>query len=201
MAQTRRGPAARPAPRRGQYLPAADRGLKAAPCPAWTVMTCPHTLYRQLNFSWPRPDPVSPIETMEPVLTIKAVRDGRVSALTLRGELDLCSVSELLTQAALTVDNQTERLLLDLAALMFLDCAGARALAMVAGFAPAACPVIIRSLSPRVNRVLELLGLDLETPGPSPEQKTPRRTAGRDGQAHPSDASGMSTDLVTTASA
>jgi hypothetical protein len=51
-------------------------------------------------------------------------------------------------QAASAVDSRTERLVLDLAALTFLDCAGAAALAMAAGFAPAVCPVIIRSLNP-----------------------------------------------------
>jgi anti-anti-sigma factor len=130
---------------------------------------------------------------MKPALTITAVRDGQVSALTLRGALDLSSVSELLVQAATTVDNQTERLVLDLAALTFLDCAGARALAMVAGFAPAGCPVIIRSLHPRARRVFDLLGLNLETPGTQPGAGTPRRHVRRGSRAQPSDASGTYT--------
>ena len=101
---------------------------------------------------------------MEPDLAIRAVRDGPVSVLTLRGDLDLCAVSELLIQAAAAVDNRTERLVLDLAGLAFLDCAGARGLTKAVSFAPAGCPVIIRSLHPRARRVLDLLGLDLENP-------------------------------------
>jgi anti-anti-sigma factor len=123
---------------------------------------------------------------MKPALSIKAVRDGPVSTVTLRGDLDTCAVSELLIQAASAVDNQTERLVLDLAALTFLDCAGARALAMAASFAPAGCPVIIRSLSPRAARVLDLLGLDLENSWEAAQDQEPPRgepAAGRPARA------------------
>ena len=108
---------------------------------------------------------------MKPALTIRAVRDGPVRTLILRGELDLGQTGGLLRQAAGTVDSQTEQLVLDMAGLSFLDCAGARALAIAAGFAPAGCPVVIRSLSPQARRVLELLGLNLENPQePGPDQ-------------------------------
>jgi anti-anti-sigma factor len=104
---------------------------------------------------------------VRPALTIRAARDGPVSTLILRGELDANEASGLLSQAAVIVDSQTERLVLDLAGLAFLDCAGARALAVAASFAPAGCPVIIRSLNHKVRRVLDLLSLDLaiEEPG------------------------------------
>jgi anti-anti-sigma regulatory factor len=105
-------------------------------------------------------------------LTIRAVRDGPVRTLILHGELDFSEGAGLLTQAAVTVDAQTERLVLDMAGVTFLDCAGARALAMAAGFAPAGCPVIIRSLSPEARQVLELLHLDLENPRkPGPDHE------------------------------
>jgi hypothetical protein len=43
---------------------------------------------------------------------------------------------------------------------------------MAASFAPAGCPVIIRSLNPQVRRILELLDLDLENPRePGPAQE------------------------------
>jgi anti-anti-sigma factor len=109
---------------------------------------------------------------MKLALDIKAVRAGPVSTLTLHGELDLCAASELLIQAAGAVDSRTERLVLDMAGLTFLDCAGARALAMAASFVPAGCPVIIRSLNPGARRVLDLLGLDLENPRePGPDEE------------------------------
>jgi hypothetical protein len=58
----------------------------------------------------------------------------------------------------------------------FLDCTGVRALTIAIGFAPAGCPVIIRSLSPIPGRILGLLDLDLETfrklsPGPEPRDR------------------------------
>jgi anti-anti-sigma factor len=96
----------------------------------------------------------------EHALTVKTVRDGLVCALILSGDLDLSETAGFLGQAALAVDNRTERLVLDLAGVTFLDCAGVRALAMAASFAPSGCPVIIRSLSPVARRILELLDLD-----------------------------------------
>ena len=47
-------------------------------------------------------------------LTIEAVRDGPVCTLILRGDLDLSAASGFLTQAALVIDDRTERLVLDL---------------------------------------------------------------------------------------
>jgi anti-anti-sigma factor len=95
-------------------------------------------------------------------LTIEAVRDGPVCTLILRGDLDLPGASGFLTQAALAIDDRTERLVLDLAGVRFLDCAGVRALRMAASFAPGGCPVIIRALSPMARRILELLDPGLE---------------------------------------
>jgi anti-anti-sigma factor len=116
----------------------------------------------------------------EHVLTVKAVRDGLVCALILSGDLDLSETGGFLGPAALAIDNRTERLVLDLAGVTFLDCAGVRALTMAASFAPSGCPVIIRSLSPAARRILELLDLDVESIGQaSPEPRTTRRTQAR----------------------
>jgi|SRR5689334_5882524 anti-sigma B factor antagonist len=94
-------------------------------------------------------------------LTVNAVRDGPVSTLILRGDLDLAETGALLEQAALAVDDRTERLVFDLAEVTFLDCAGIRALSIAARLAPGGCMVIIRSLSPMARRIVELVGLDL----------------------------------------
>ena len=49
---------------------------------------------------------------------------------------------------------------------------------MAASFAPAGCPVIVRSVNPRAGRVLDLLGLDLENPGEAhPDQAAPAEPA------------------------
>jgi anti-anti-sigma factor len=116
----------------------------------------------------------------EHALTVKTVRDGPVCVLILSGDLGLTEIDGFLGRAALTVDNRTERLVLDLAGVTFLDCAGVRALAMAASFAPSGCPVIIRSLSPMARRILELLDLDAESiRQASPAPRTTRGTRAR----------------------
>jgi anti-anti-sigma factor len=118
-------------------------------------------------------------------LTVKAVRDGPVCVLILSGDLDLSETAGFLGQVALAVDNRIERLVLDLGGVTFLDCAGVRALAMAASFAPSGCPVIIRSLSPRARRIFMLLDLGvasirLASPGPRTTRRTrDRQPAGR----------------------
>jgi anti-anti-sigma factor len=91
-------------------------------------------------------------------LTVKAVRDGTVCTLIVGGALDLLAADEFLQQAARVLDDRIERLVLDLAGVTFLDCAGVRALAIATCFAPSGCPVIIRSLSPPARRVITVLG-------------------------------------------
>jgi anti-anti-sigma factor len=93
-------------------------------------------------------------------LTVKIVRDGAVCTLILHGDLDLGAAGEFLQHAARVLDDRIERLVLDLAGVTFLDCAGVRALAIATCFAPSGCPVIIRSLSPPARRIIELLGID-----------------------------------------
>ena len=113
----------------------------------------------------------------EHALTVKTVRDGPVCALILNGDLGLSETAGFLGPAALAVDNRIERLVLDLAGVTFLDCAGVRALAMAASFAPSGCPVIIRSLSPKARRILELLDQDVESiRQASPAPRTTRGT-------------------------
>ena len=94
-------------------------------------------------------------------LTVKTVRDGPVCTLILSGDRDLPATGRFLEQAALAVDDWTGWLVFDLAGVLFLDCAGVRALSIATRLAPGGCPVIIRSLSPMARRIVELLGLDL----------------------------------------
>jgi anti-anti-sigma factor len=93
-------------------------------------------------------------------LTVKAIRDGAVCTLILAGDLDLLTAGEFLQHAARVLDDRIERLVLDLAGVTFLDCAGIRALAIATCFAPSGCPVIIRSLSPPARRIITVLGTD-----------------------------------------
>jgi anti-anti-sigma factor len=95
------------------------------------------------------------------------------------GALDLLAAGEFLQHAARVLDDRVERLVLDLAGVTFLDCAGVRALAIVTCFAPGGCPVIIRSLSPAARRIITALGTDdIEnlrrlTAGPQPRDGLP----------------------------
>jgi anti-anti-sigma factor len=90
-------------------------------------------------------------------LTVKTVRDGAVCTLVLGGSLDLLAAGEFLQRAARVLGDRIERLVLDLAGVMFLDCAGGRALAITTCFAPGGCPVIIRSLSSPARRIITVL--------------------------------------------
>jgi anti-anti-sigma factor len=114
-------------------------------------------------------------------LTIKTVRDGPVCTLILRGDLDLLQTDRFLEQAALAVDDQTEKLGFDLAGVRFLDCAGVRALRIATRLAPGACPVIIGSLSGMPRRIVELVGLDLDNLR-EPNLGSGLRDAPRDGR-------------------
>ncbi len=103
----------------------------------------------------------------------------RGCTLVLRGDLDLPATGRFLEQAALAVDDWTGRLGFDLAGILFLDCAGVRALRIATRFAPGGCPVIIGSLSPMPCRIAELLGLDLvNLREPSLGQRTQGRPTG-----------------------
>ena len=93
-------------------------------------------------------------------LTINSVRDGPVCTLILHGDLDLLQTGRFLEQAALAVDDQTGQLGLDLAGVLFPDCAGVQALRTATRLAPGGCPVTIGSLSPMRRRIVELPGLD-----------------------------------------
>ena len=96
-------------------------------------------------------------------LTVKTVRDGPVCTLILRGDLDLLDTGRFLEQAALAADDQTGWLGFDLAGVVFLDCAGVRALRIATRCTPVGGPVITGSLSPMPRRIVELLGLNLDT--------------------------------------
>ena len=120
-------------------------------------------------------------------LKVKADLDGRICVLTVTGDLDCLSVTGFLTHAARVVDERTERFVLDLGGVTFLDAAGARALGTATHVPPSGCPVIIRSLSAWARRVLGLMNLiDLDLrqepwnlaaqaiPCHSPERALPR---------------------------
>ena len=82
-------------------------------------------------------------------LIARAEADAELRAIILTGDLDFCAASGFLQHAARVIDDQTERFVLDLAGVTFLDCAGARALAIATCFAPRGCPVVASNTAMR----------------------------------------------------
>jgi anti-anti-sigma factor len=95
-------------------------------------------------------------------------RDGRVVVLALAGDLDCTAAPGLCTHMAAVRGSGAERLVLDLADVQFLDCAGARVITRACHEQDARCPVIVRSPSPAVRRLFEIL------------DPSPKTLAGRD---------------------
>ena len=108
-------------------------------------------------------------EPDDPQLTVRVDYDGPVCVLTFTGELDMVAARGVLAQLTDAVralvqagPAAAERVVLDLSGLAFLDCAGARALALAAWAVPEHCPVIVRAISPAAARLLGLAGISLE---------------------------------------
>jgi anti-anti-sigma factor len=79
---------------------------------------------------------------------------------TLSGELDVLVRSELAELLAEVAAKKPEVLVIDLAAVTFLDCGAAAVLAGAARLLPSGRKPVLRSACPLVCRVLGLTGLD-----------------------------------------
>jgi len=95
-------------------------------------------------------------------LKVETAHDGLVCIVAVSGELDLLTVANLAGSTAAVLRTPAQRFVLDLSRLSFIDGCGARALAVMTRAVPAGCPVIVRSVSPAVHRVLDLMGVNLE---------------------------------------
>jgi anti-sigma B factor antagonist len=107
-------------------------------------------------------------------LKVEAGRHGVICVLTVTGELDLFTVANLAESAAAALSVPAERFVLDLSRLRFIDCGGTRALVTVTRAVPAGCPVIVRSMSPAVRRVMDLMGVNLERREAAPGSRAAR---------------------------
>ena len=92
-------------------------------------------------------------------LQIDVYRDGVITTVTVAGELDIVTAPGLMGRLLKAADAHTERLVLDLSGLAFVDVAGARALDQTYTLLQAVCPVILRAPRPSVRRVFGLTGL------------------------------------------
>jgi anti-anti-sigma regulatory factor len=104
------------------------------------------------------------METQEPTVQVEHV--GLVRVLAFTGDLDVIAARYVLAEALRAMrglaDLGQDRVALDLSGLTYLDCAGARALTLVARSAPNGCRVDVRAVSPVAARVLRLLDVSLE---------------------------------------
>lgn len=98
-------------------------------------------------------------------LTVKITRKGQICTLAVSGELDIATTHVLARRAAEALRLPTERLIIDLSGLQFIDVCGARGLAAVTRAAPSGCPVLVRGARGPVRRILDLLALPLEQSG------------------------------------
>ena len=107
-------------------------------------------------------------------LKVETARHGLVCVLAVTGELDLFTAADLAESAAAALRTPAGRFVLELSRLSFIDCCGVRALATMTRAVPAGCPVIVRSVSPAVRRVLDLMGVNLESGALVPRNQAAR---------------------------
>lgn len=85
---------------------------------------------------------------------------GDMATVAVHGEIDFLTASVLSARLDELIDvARPRRLVLDLADVAFLDCAGARVIAGARAALPECCQVVICSLRPSPRRILEITGL------------------------------------------
>jgi anti-sigma B factor antagonist len=96
----------------------------------------------------------------KPPLTVTVKREGRICVVSVSGELDIATAPALAGQAAV-LPGGIERLIVDLSGLEFIDCRGVQVLIGVTRAVPPGCPVLVRGVTGRVRRVLDILAVSL----------------------------------------
>jgi anti-anti-sigma factor len=95
-------------------------------------------------------------------LEVTIRRQGAVCVLAIGGELDIATSARAAELAAPAAALPAERFVLDLSRLRFIDGRGVQMLAALTRSVAPGVPVIVRSASSRIQRVLQVLGVDLE---------------------------------------
>jgi anti-sigma B factor antagonist len=93
-------------------------------------------------------------------LTVRHEWDGGVAIVTVVGEIDMTSVGALSGVLGDLVRKDPERMIVDLAAVSFLDSSAIHAFVQTRHELPGACSVVLRSPQPQARRMFELTGLD-----------------------------------------
>jgi anti-sigma B factor antagonist len=93
-------------------------------------------------------------------LPIRAQWSGQVATVTVGGEIDMTTVDRLRDCLTAVVSQHPEQLIIDLAAVAFLDSSAIHVLIQARHTLPADCPLVLRGPQPIVRRAFELTGLD-----------------------------------------
>ena len=96
---------------------------------------------------------------LSPPLIVDAHWNDSTATVVIEGEIDLTTVDWLAESLGAVVAKRPSRLVLDLAELAFVDCAGARAISLALRALPAECPVIMLAVRPVVRTVFSFTGL------------------------------------------
>ena len=94
------------------------------------------------------------------VLTIDERWDADVVTATICGEIDIMTVSVLCERLGHLARKNPRRLVIDLAAVSFIDSAGLGGFVRIRKAMPPSCPVVVRSPQRRVRQLFKITGLD-----------------------------------------
>ena len=93
-------------------------------------------------------------------LTVRDEWDGEVAVLTVGGEIDMANVGALSEVLDDVIRKDPERVIIDLAAVSYLDSTAIHAFVRARHHLPGECSVVLRSPQPQAQRIFELTGLD-----------------------------------------
>jgi anti-anti-sigma factor len=108
-------------------------------------------------------------------LLIEVSTTATATTVALSGDLDLTSTPSLTATLSQVLEGRPQRLVFDLAAVGFVDCAAARCLVGTRRFLPPGRRPVLRSPAPLVLRVLTLTGLDADCEIERPDHGHPAR--------------------------
>jgi anti-sigma B factor antagonist len=82
------------------------------------------------------------------------------STVFIHGEVDVATAPQMATCVRSVIEQQSEKLTLDLADMSFMDCSGVSVIAYALRESPKGFEVILRHPRPLIRTVLELTGMD-----------------------------------------
>jgi anti-anti-sigma factor len=94
-----------------------------------------------------------------PPLSVHTRWRAGTAAVTISGELDVCTRPSLMRLLSDVLAQRPERLVLDLAQVTFMDCGSARALAVASRALPGTGKAVISQTSRPAGRILRLTGM------------------------------------------